>query len=245
MPPFYQNVVPLDRTQHTRFKLRRPENFSFAADIPLLPALTQEFAPLSREYPIVFLREKPDSDFIPVVLTGMPDGKNVFLDEAGAWHARYVPAFVRRYPFVYIETAADQFTLCFDSASKCLDENEGTPLFGEDNQPGSALNDIMRSLGEYQQAVGLTKVFMQRLMAANILMEANAKSDLPDGRSFTWRGFWMVDEARFRELPEATLKEWFASGELALLYVHLLSLGNLAELLRRSAFGAAAKVTAP
>jgi hypothetical protein len=47
------------------------------------------------------------------------------------------------------------------------------------------------------------------------------------------KGFWIVDETRFRALPEATLKEWFASGELGLVYAHLCSLGNLLELLRR------------
>jgi hypothetical protein len=47
------------------------------------------------------------------------------------------------------------------------------------------------------------------------------------------KGFWIVDEARFRALPDATVKEWFVSGELGLIYAHLSSLGNLLELLRR------------
>jgi hypothetical protein len=71
-------------------------------------------------------------------------------------------------------------------------------------------------------------------------MEANAKAELPDGTSFVWRGFSTVDEARFRELPEATLKEWFTSGELGLVYAHLLSLGTLSDLLRRHTLAATA-----
>lgn len=244
MAPLYQNVVPLDRRQHTRLKLRPPENYSFAADFPVLPALTTEFAPLAREYPIVFLREKDDGEFVPVVLTGVPNGKNLFVDGTGTWQARYLPAYVRRYPFVYVETAPDQFTVCIDSASKLFDENTGLALFGDDNEPSNALKDVIKSLGDYQQAVRLTKAFVQRLAAANILMEANAKADLPDGRSFVWRGFWVVDEKRFRELPEATLKEWFSSGELGLVYAHLLSVGNLGELLRRQTDGAAPKAAA-
>jgi len=242
MASLYQNVVPLDRRQHTRLRLRAPENYAFTADFSLLPALTTEFAPLAREYPIVFVREKEDGDLIPVALTGIPQGKNLFLDGEGVWHARYVPAYVRRYPFVYVETSPEQFTVCIDSASKLFDENVGTALFGEDNEPSAALKDVIKSLGDFQQAVALTKMFMQRLTAANILMEANAKADLPDGRSFLWRGFWVVEEARFRELPEATLKEWFTSGELGLVYAHLLSVGNLSELLRRQTNGAATKV---
>jgi len=85
---------------------------------------------------------------------------------------------------------------------------------------------------------------MQRLANADLLMEANAKADFPDGRSMTWRGFWIVDENRFRALREATVKEWFASGELGLLYAHLLSLGNLAELLGRHSRETAASVPA-
>jgi hypothetical protein len=34
-------------------------------------------------------------------------------------------------------------------------------------------------------------------------------------------------------LPDATLKDLFVSGEVGLIYAHLLSLGNLLELLRR------------
>jgi hypothetical protein len=224
MPLFYKSVVALDRNAHARLKVRDPENYLFTANAPLLPLLTAEFAPIAREYPIVFMND--EGTIIPVALTGMPQGKNLFLNEKGLWDARYVPAYVRRYPFVFVETAPEQFTVCIDSTSSLLNEKEGTPLF--------------KRLGEYQRVMGLTRAFMQRLADAKLLMEANAKADLPDGRSFVWRGFWVVDETRFRDLPEATLKEWFASGELGLIYAHLLSLGNLAELLRRHTVSAAA-----
>jgi hypothetical protein len=238
MPLFYKSVVALDRQAHARLRVRPLDNFLFTANAPLMPLLTAEFAPIAREYPIVFMSD--EGTVIPVALTGMPQGKNLFLTADGLWDGRYVPAYVRRYPFVFVETGPEQFTVCIDPTSPLLDEKVGTPLFESNGEPSATLQETVKRLGEYQRVMNLTRSFMQRLAAAKLLMEANAKADLPDGRSFVWRGFWIVDETRFRDLPEATLKEWFASGELGLIYAHLLSLGNLAELLRRHTLGAAA-----
>ena len=233
LPLFYNRLVMLDRQAHARLRFRAPEEFAFAASAAMVPLLGAEFAPAAREYPIVFMSEDQGKTFFPVALTGMPQGRNLFVDEKGTWSARYVPAYVRRYPFVFAETAPDQFAVCIDPSSNCLDETRGTPLFESNGEPSAAMQDTVKRLGDYQRAMLLTRAFMEKLAAANVLMDANAKADLPDGRSMVWRGFSTVDETRFRELPEATLKEWFGSGELGLIYAHLISLGNLGELLRR------------
>jgi hypothetical protein len=232
MPLFYNEVVALDRRAHAKLRARPPDTFSFAAEATLIPLVTAEFAPVAREYPIAFMTDK-DNVVVPVALTGMPQSRNLFVDKNGRWDARYIPAYVRRYPFAFVETSEDKYTVCIDPTSKLLDEKEGTPLFDEKGEPTATLQDTIKRLGEYQRVAQFTRTFMKRLADANLLMEASAKADFPDGRSMTWRGFWIVDENRFRALPEATVKEWFASGELGLLYAHLLSLGNLSELLSR------------
>jgi SapC len=233
LPLFYNRLVMLDRQAHAKLRFRVPEEFSFAAGATMIPLLGAEFAPVAREYPIVFMSEDQGKNFFPVALTGMPQGKNLFVDEKGKWTARYMPAYVRRYPFVFVESSAGQFAVCIDPSSNCLDETHGTPMFEANGEPSAAMQEMVNRLGEYHRATTQTRVFMEKLAAANLLMDSNAKAELPDGRSMVWRGFWTVDEARFRELPEATLKEWFKSGELGLIFAHLISLGNLSELLRR------------
>jgi len=42
-----------------------------------------------------------------------------------------------------------------------------------------------------------------------------------------------VDEAKLRALPAEAIPQWFANGDLGLIYAHLISLSNLLELLRR------------
>ena len=231
-PLFYQRVVQLDREQHSKLKLRSLGNLAFAAQTALVPLLSNEFAHAAREYPIAFVRGA-DQNLLPVVLTGLPSGQNVYIDAAGQWQARYVPAYVRRYPFIFAETGPDQLTVCFDEACEALNESEGTPLFTEAGDAGPALAPVLALLTEYQRQALFTQAFMKRLDASGLLMEANAKADLADGRTMALAGFWIVDEARLKDLPEATLKDWFATGELGLVYAHLLSLGNFLELLLR------------
>jgi len=237
LPLFYQRMEVLDRRVHSRLKIRPPDNFQFTADATLIPLVTAEFAPAAREFPIAFVREPASGEFVPVALTGMPQSKNLFVTAEGRWDARYIPVYVRRYPFVFAETGGDNFAVCIDPSSKFLDENQGMPLFGDDGEPSNALKETIKGLQDYAQLVRNTKRFMKKLSEANILMEANAQADLPDGRSFAWRGFWIVDEKLFRELPEATVKDWFATGDLGLVYAHLVSVGNLSDLLRRHTLG--------
>ena len=231
-PLFFQRIVLLDRENHRNLRLRSLGNLAFAADTPLVPLLTTEFVHASREYPVVFIRGA-DQTLLPVALTGAPGGKNVFVNADGQWNARYLPAYVRRYPFVFAQTGPDELTVCFDEACPALNDAEGARLFEDNGEPAPALQQVLALMTDYQSHAQLTQVFMQRLEASGLLMEATAKADLTDGRSMQLTGLWVVDEARLKDLPEATLKEWCTSGELGLVYAHLLSLANLIEILRR------------
>jgi hypothetical protein len=225
-------VVVLDGTVHSKLKLSAQPDLKFSAHSPAVPLLGVEFTEAAREYPIAFLRGA-DNAWVPVALTGAPGGDNVYMDADGRWSARYVPAYVRRYPFAVAQSAPDQLTVCIDEAYPGFNESEGMSLFEEGGEASSTLRQIVANLAEYQRQAKLTETFMRRLDAAGLLMEANAQASLSDGRGLALKGFWIVDEARFRALPDAILKEWFVSGELALVYAHLSSLGNLLELLRR------------
>jgi len=228
---FYKNIAVLDRELHKSLKIKPAENLKFSADATALPIVIGEFGNVARQSPIAFLRVA-DGGLVPVALVGLPGGRNLYLSEEGKWDAPYIPAFVRRYPFVLAETGPEQLTLCIDRDFEGLNEDEGAVLF-EDGEPGAVVKGALEMLSEFQRQNLLTQAFVKRLDEAGILMEANVNASLEDGRSFALQGLLVVDENKLREIPEASLKEWFASGELGLVYAHLLSLGNLLELLRR------------
>lgn len=229
---FYEDVAALDRELHRDLKLKPLENLSFAATAPAVPIVAGEFADVAREYPIAFVPGRRGS-LVPVALTGAGEPRNLFVDARGHWHARYVPAFVRRYPFVFAETGSDLLTVCIDETWPGFGEEEGEALFDAGGEPSAMLRGVLDMLAEYQRQVNFTEHFATRLAAAGVLKEAAAHADLSDGRTLDLQGIQVIDEEKFRALPDATLKEWFASGELGLVYAHLMSLGNLLELARR------------
>ena len=68
-----------------------------------------------------------------MVILGVEKDENLYVKQPGSWDARYVPAFVRRYPFVFSRSDDGQtFTLCIDETwSGCNADGKGErPLLG-------------------------------------------------------------------------------------------------------------------
>jgi len=91
-----------------------------------VPLLASEFFEAAREYPIVFARGEAGP--VPAALLGLREAENLYVDNAGKWDARYIPAFVRRYPFVPGKGAQGELLVCIDEASQCFDTKEGEAL---------------------------------------------------------------------------------------------------------------------
>jgi len=230
--PPYGRVVALDREVHAGLRLKPAPSLAFAAGLSAVPLLCAEFRDAAREYAIVFVRGA-DHGLVPVVLTGKPQGRNLYVDAAGRWNARYVPAYVRRYPFLTARTAPDQYAVCIDAECPGFDVAEGAQLFADAGEPSPLLRQVVQHLALFQRHAQLTEAFTGRLQAAGVLIDAQAKADLCGGQALALRGFCIVDETRLPALSDAVLREWLTGGLLALIHAHLLSLGNLPQLLAR------------
>jgi hypothetical protein len=229
---FYESVIPLDRERHRTLRLKPLPHQSFAAKTGAIPVVVGEFVDVSREYPIVFARDAK-GDLSAVALVGSRSDENLFIDADGVWGARYVPAFIRRYPFIFGENGAGQLILCIDEACPAFSQDEGELLFDAGGEPKPVLQKTLALLSEYQQQTALTAGFVRRIQEAGLLQERQMRANMPDGRSAALDGFLVVGEAQLRAATDAMLKTWFDSGELALIYAHLFSLGNFIELARR------------
>lgn len=233
--PFYERPVLLDREQHRRRRVRAaPAGFAFARKANSLLLAGVEFNEACKEYAIVFTRV-PGGRTVPVVVLGLRNGENLFVDDQDRWIGRYVPAFVRRYPFVLAQLPGQALGVCIDEACPALDDEEGEPLFDAQGQDTPFLRNALDFLAQYQQACQRTEAFCQRLEQAGLLVEMNARADLVDGRSFTVGGLLVVDEKKLMALPDATVLALFRPGELHLVSMHLVSLSNMQGLVDRVA----------
>ncbi|MEY4983340.1 MAG: hypothetical protein RIR62_1606 [Pseudomonadota bacterium] len=224
----YQNVVPLSSEAHRDVSVKMSETFDFARDLNSVPLLAAEFTTAIADHPIVFAGQG-DAVF-PAVLLGLTDGANLSVDAAGNWTGGYVPAFLRRYPFVFSQTEGN-FTLCIDEAFSGLNrDNRGERLFDADGARTQFLQTMLTFVSQFQAQFERTRLFCQRLVALNLLETAQARYTLADGRSGTLSGFMTINRDRLKAIPEDALKEMFATDELELCYVHLHSLQNVSRL---------------
>lgn len=227
---FYERVVALNDKTHADLKVRPADNYLFAAKTNSVPLLISEFLECAREYPIVFTRS--EAGYVPAALLGLRESENLFIGPEGKWDARYVPAFVRRYPFVPGKGAQGEMLVCIDEASPCFDTDVGEPLFRA-GKPTAQLDHAMKFLGEFHQATLATEALGQRLEALGLLRQADSLAQLNDGRQFRLNGLNVVDESKLRNLDRDVVHELFVAGSLALIHAHIVSLGNLGALADR------------
>lgn len=227
---FYERVVALNDQTHALLKVRPANGFAYAAGVNSAPLLASEFFEAAREYPVVFAQGEAGP--VPAALVGLREGENLFVDGEGRWDARYVPAFVRRYPFVPGKGPQGELLVCIDEASPCFDARDGEPLFVA-GKPSAQLEHAIKFLTEFHQAAAATEHLARRLQQLNLLRQADSVAQLPDGSQFRLNGLHVVDESSLRALDRDAVQELFASGGLAAVYAHLMSLGNLGPLVDR------------
>ncbi|MDP2132173.1 MAG: SapC family protein [Sulfuritalea sp.] len=227
---FYERVVALSDQFHADLKVRPATSFAYAARTNSVPLLAGEFFDCAREYPIVFARG--DAGPLPAALLGLRENENLFVDAAGKWDARYVPAFVRRYPFVPGKGPQGELLVCIDEASQCFDKTEGEALFVA-GQPTPQLEHAIKFLTEFHQAAAVTEKLGRRLEELGLLRQADSLAQLNDGSQFRLNGLNVVDETKLRALDRDVVQELFLNGSLAVIYAHLMSLGNLGALADR------------
>ncbi len=229
---FYEKIVPLNRGQHRKLRIRTAdEKARFADSSHYVPLAATEFYQAARDYPILF--SGSDEEAGPIALLGLQAGKNLFIKEDGSWEAgAYVPAFVRRYPFILArgDEAAAEFTLCIDENYGGFGESEGDALFDEDGKDTPYLTRMVTFLNSYYADMERTKSFMKRLVELNLLTTRTFRITDSHERNFFLNNFRIVDEEKFSKLDDVTLGELHRNGWLGWIYAHLISLGNVSQL---------------
>ncbi len=233
---FYERPVPLNRTQHKDLRLKGIPSLRFASNVHSVPLTGVEFPAAARDLPILFAGNSME-EAGPMALLGLRQNENLFIEGDGQWAANtYIPAFVRRYPFVLAEKPADQegddFTVFLDEAYEGFGSDDGERLFKEDGTDSDMLKNAVNFLGEFQQHVARTQWFMEQLRKHDLLEPRNIRLE-KDGKAINLNGLYVVSEEKLRKLDEKTSHEFLKEGVFGWIYAHLLSLANIDRVAQR------------
>src|SRR6185436_2186295 len=107
-------------------------------DTNAIPLTASEMAHAARTYPIVFSGAAPT---VPFAVVGLRDHENLFVDPQGVWRDdSYIPAYVRRYPFIFSEVPnSQQLVLCVDESADHFDAVSSARPFFAEGKPVEAL----------------------------------------------------------------------------------------------------------
>ena len=245
---FYQKPVQLNSDVHLNTRLGSlVGNFSFSKETNSIPLAAVEFFDTAREYPIAFTGKEGGALF-PIALIGVRQNENLFVSPEGKWEGRYIPAFVRRYPFVLAEKQdAEDFNVYLDESYAGFGAADGERLFTDNGEHTPLLKQALEFLSTYQGEIKRTRLFVERLQALDLLIPRVLEVVRPNEQPMVLQGFSVVDEQRLSSLSDADLLELARSGLLAWIHAHLMSLGNVTALSERldARIRAEAPVAAP
>ena len=229
----YDRIAPVSKTKHKDWSVSAGEDFSFAKSINSVPLTTLEFSSASMEYPIIFTGD--EDEVMPAAILGVSDYQNLYVKETGAWKTKYIPAYLRRYPFIFSKSEDQQrLTLCIDEAfSGCNQNAKGERLFNNEGEKTSYLESVLYFNNKYQGAFVNTQNFCRKLKDFNLLDVMNAELTFSSGHRVNLSGFQAISRDRLKKLADEALLSMLKSDELEFIYLHLNSIKNFALMIDR------------
>ena len=226
----YETAVRATFQRHGQWSVEVGNDYSFSRNVNALPLTAVEFPRAAAEYAIVFAdgAEVP----MPAAILGLRAKENLYLSKENQWQAKYIPAFARRYPFVFsLTNDGKTFMLCIDEAfSGFNQQGRGQRLFGDDGKPAPYTENVLKFLQEYEAQFARTQAFCRKLKELDLLEPMQAQVTVPTGEKMSLTGFLVVSRAKLRALSPDNLAGLVKTDELELLYLHLYSMRNFNEL---------------
>jgi hypothetical protein len=231
LPMFYRKPEALHPARHGTLSLVTKPDFGFAATAHAIPIMASEMPAAMRSYPIVFVGPQK----APVIITGLRQNENLFVEPDGSWSApHYVPAYVRRYPFVLAEDkqTAERLTLCIDRDSDRIVETVGTPSDGEaartvplfdGTEPSQATRGALEFCNQFQMGFAATRAVIESIDALGLFIMRKSTVTLEGREVLNLTDFQVVDETALNALGNDDFLQLRKSGALALIYCHLSS----------------------
>lgn len=233
---FYNEVVPVSSERHHDLSIKAGSDFNFAAAANAVPVVAAEFGRASAEYPIVFAGEGDNE--MPVAILGAAPGQNLFVGRDGRWTGNYVPAFVRRYPFVFASGAEnrERLALCVDETfAGCNRDGRGERLFDAAGERTQFLGSVIGFMQDYQGQYERTRAFAGQLRELDLLVPMQAQYNANDGSRRSLAGFRVVDRGRLKALDADRLTRLVRDDSMEWIFAHLSSLQHLASITQRAA----------
>lgn len=226
---FYSQPEPLSPEVHGKMGVKALNGpFGFAKAGHAVPLTVGEFPLMAVTGPIIFVGDEK----LPIAVMGLNAGDNMFLRDDGLFEPGvYIPAYIRRYPFVFAnDDAAQKMVLCVDRGAEfVVDKDFDQPFFDADGQPSQYTKNCIEFCNNFEIERQRTMSFVQLLKDLDLFETKTASftPGLPDGTQGEPQKiaeYFGVSEEKLNKLPAEKFIELRDNGALAQIHAHLMSL---------------------
>ena len=224
--------VLLNEQDHQDVKIITERSARYGDDVMMALTLASEFRNVQAHYPILFQRDGQGALY-PVALFGFEERENLFLDETG-WRASYVPAMVRRAPFLIgfrkSSAASDDGPtrmLSLDMEHPRVNTEVGEPLFEPFGGRTPFLENAANLLETIYTGTEHSAAFVAALQEHDLVESVTFEIVLNDGSRNELIGFSAIAEEKVQALRGNVLEEFSDKGYLMPLFMALASMANV------------------
>ncbi len=220
----------LHREAHRLLKFKRLDrDMNWVSGVITVNLAASEMPSAALAFPCVMTHGEEGGRLLAV--TGLEQGRNLFVGAQGQWLVDYMPAVLRTWPFRLLNQQDGEGARPVAVQREALNLSEGDALFDEKGQEMPWLQAVMQELVALDAAEATTSTMVNALHAAGVLTERALQAVLPNGRQMELTGFLSVDENKLNALEDKVVADLHRQGALAMAYLHLLSLRKFKDLM--------------
>jgi hypothetical protein len=226
---FYSKPEPLAKELHSKLGVKRMDGpFGFARTGHAIPLTVGEFPLAAVTGPIIFVGDEK----LPITVMGLNGGENMFVKPDGVFEAGvYVPAYVRRYPFVFANDESNkQMVLCIDRGAEFIvDKGYDMAFFEANGEPSAYTKNCIEFCNNFEVERQRTTGFVQLLQDLDLFETKTAtftptNPDGTPGEPQKIAEYFGVSEEKLAKLPADKFIELRDNGALGQIFAHLHSL---------------------
>lgn len=226
-------VLNKEKHRHLRIKPGYGEDLGDAVRYVMTYPL--EFRDIQSCYPILFTKDSNTGGFFAAAVLGFEGTQNLFLTDDG-WDATYVPALVRRQPFLIATGRGDDKrdpVVSVDLEHPRVSQDKGEALFDAEGAPSEFLKQKIALLDKLHRGLQHGTGFIDTLLKHDLLQQITLDVAFNDGSKKSVQGYYSIAEDRLYELKGDVLESLNRAGYLQPIFMAVASLSRIRDIIER------------
>jgi len=231
------NIEVLNNVTHKDIKVLTHQSKNLGDDVGSSLTFPTEYGSVLLEYPIFFRKNPETGEFCSIVLLGLEEDENLFLD-GERWKGNYLPLAFARGPFVIsyqdqseLGKSVKEPVISIDRSSPKINSEQGEKLFDEDGLASEFTQKINQYLLAIHKGIEFSKAMFDCFNRYQLIEPVNLDIQLDNGQKLRVAGNYTIHEEKLAKLDGEALEELNKNGYLQAAYSAIASLANMRKLI--------------